>query len=56
MGSYRTGHLNNGNTKADIEEDNMDGSPGDSTSDPSCPVAGLDREESRARYGTCDTK
>ena len=47
--------LNKENTKADIVKDNMEGSPGHSTSDPSCPVAGLDREESRARYGTCDT-
>ena len=46
-----------GNTKADIKEDNMAGSDGDSKSDPSCPVAWLARDESRrSRYGTCDTK
>ena len=43
---------NDGNTEADIEEVNM----AESDRDPSSPVAGLPEEESRSRYGTCDTK
>ena len=42
-----------GNSLADIEKDSMAGSDGDSKSDPNQILA---QEESRSRYGTCDTK